>query len=87
MVTVKDSFPIAAPLDGVNTDDRVAATARLHDLFATGVLSLERFYELLEKVFAAPGHADLEAAMSALPSLVRLTPTSRRLTVSAGRRV
>ena len=80
MVTVNEGFPIAAPLDGVDEEDRVAAIARLHDLFSTGELSLERFSELLEKVFAAPGHADLEAAMSTLPPLVRLTPTSRRLT-------
>ncbi len=80
MVTVSEGFPIAASLDGVNEDDRVAAIARLHDLFSTGELSLERFSELLETVFAAPGHADLEAAMLALPPPVRLTPTSRRLT-------
>src|ERR1035441_1803041 len=79
IVTVNEGFPIAAPLDGVDEDDRVAAIARLHDLFSTGELSLERFSELLEKVFAAPGHADLEAAMLALPPLVRLTPNSRRL--------
>jgi len=43
-------------------------------------LSLERFSGVLEQVFAAPSHADLEAAMLALPPLVRLTPASRRLT-------
>jgi hypothetical protein len=80
IVTVNESFPIATPLDAVNEDDRVSAIARLHDLFSTGALSLERFSELLETVLAAPGHADLEAAMLALPPLVRLTPTSRRLT-------
>jgi hypothetical protein len=80
MVTVNESFLIAAPLDTVNEDDRVAAIARLQDLFSTGALSLERFSELLDTVFAAPGHTDLEAAMLALPPLVRLTSTSRRLT-------
>jgi len=80
MVTVNEGFPITAPLDGVDEDDRVAAIARLHDLFSTGALSFECFTEFLETVFAAPGHADLEAAMLALPPLVRLTPTSRRLT-------
>ena len=79
MVPVNEGFPIAA-LDGVNEVDRVAAIGRLHELFSTGELSLDRFSELLEKVFAAPGHADLEAAMSLLPPLVHLTPTSRRLT-------
>jgi len=80
MVPVNEGFPIAAPVDGVQEDDRVAAIARLHDLFSAGDLSLEHFSEFLEKVFSAPGHAELEAAMSALPPLVRLTPTSRRLT-------
>lgn len=80
MVTVNEGFPITAPLDGVDEEDRFAAIARLNDLFSTGALSFERFYELLETVFAASGHADLEAAMLALPPLVRLTPTSRRLT-------
>jgi len=79
MVPVNKGFPIAA-LDGVNEDDRDAAIARLHELFSTGELSLDRFSELLGKVFAAPGRADLEAAMSSLPPLVHLTPTSRRLT-------
>lgn len=80
MVTVNEGFPIPSPLRGVDEEDRVAAIARLHDLFSTGELSLERFSDLLEKVFAAPGHADLEAALSTLPPLVRLTPTWRRLT-------
>ncbi len=80
MVTVNEGFPCAVPIDGIDEDDRVAAIARLHDLFSTGKLTLEHFSELLEEVLAAPGLADLEAAMSALPPLVRLTPTSRRLT-------
>ena len=80
MVPVNEAFPIGASVVGVDEDDRVAAIARLHDLFSTGALSLERFFELLEQVFTAPNHADLEAAMLALPPLVRLTPTSRRLT-------
>jgi len=78
MVPVNESFPIAA-LDGVNEDDRVAAIARLQELFSTEELSLDRFSELLENVFTARGYADLEAAMSSLPPLVRLTPTPRRL--------
>jgi len=79
MVPVNKGFPIAA-LDGVNEDDRVAAIARLQELFSTEELSLDRFSELLENVFTARGYADLEAAMSSLPPLVRLTPTPRRLT-------
>jgi hypothetical protein len=79
MVPVNKDLPVAAPLDGADEDDRVAAIARLHDLFSAGELSLERFSGVLEQVFAAPSHADLEAAMLALPPLVRLTPASRQL--------
>ncbi len=80
IVIVNKASPKAATLHGVNEDDRVAATARLQDLFSRGVLSLERFYELLEEAFAVPSDADLEAAMSVLPPLVRLTRPSLRLT-------
>ncbi len=79
MVTVSEGLPIAGSPDGVDHDDLVAALARLHDLFSTGEVSLERFLELLEEVFAAPGHADLEAAMLTLPPPVRVTPPWRRL--------
>ncbi|HXQ28970.1 MAG TPA: DUF1707 domain-containing protein [Gemmatimonadales bacterium] len=72
--------PVSAPLDRVDEDDRDAAIARLHDLFSSGKLSLERFSGVLEQLLAAPTHADLETAMLALPPLVRLTPASRRLT-------
>lgn len=74
------AFPLSASPDGVDEGDRVAALARLQDLFSTGDLSLERFSELLETVFSAPDLAGLAAAMSTLPALVRLTPTWRRLT-------
>lgn len=80
MVPVNEDLPVAPAIDQIDEDDRVAAIARLHDLFSTGVLSLQRFSDLLEKVLAAPGHADLETAMLALPPLVRVTPASRRLT-------
>lgn len=79
MVSVNEGFPIAAPLDGVDEEHRVAAIARIQDLFSTGELSLEGFSDLLAEVLAAPGQADLEAAMLALPPLVRLTPPWRRL--------
>jgi hypothetical protein len=79
MVSVNKNRPVSAPLDGVDEDARVAAIARLHDLFSGGGLSLERFSIVLEQVFAAPSYAELEAAMLPLPPLVRLTPASRRL--------
>lgn len=74
-----ESRPGLAALDGVEEDARVAAVTRLHDLIRGGGLSLERFPAILEQVFAAASHAELEAAMSALPSLVRLTPVAQRL--------
>ena len=40
---------------------------------------MERFSASLERVLAADDQADLEMAMAALPSVVRLTPASRRL--------
>jgi hypothetical protein len=76
---VNENSPGLAPLDGVDDDARVAAVSRLHDLISGGELSLERFSGILEQVFAAASHTELEAAMLALPSLVRLTPASQRL--------
>jgi hypothetical protein len=76
---VNENSRALAPLDGVDEDARVTAVARLHDLIAAGELSLERFSASLERVFDAASHAELETAMSALPSLVRLTPASQRL--------
>jgi hypothetical protein len=63
----------------VDDGDRLAAIARLQDLVRRGGRSLERFWASLEIVLAANDQADLEAAMAAQPSLVRLTPASRRL--------
>ena len=79
MVSVDKSGSVSGPLDGVDEDARGAAITRLHDLVGGGELSLERFSGILERVFAAASHAELEAAMLALPPLVRLTPASRRL--------
>ncbi len=76
---VSENSPGLAPLDGVDEDARVAAVSRLHDLISGGGLSLEHFSGILEQVFAAASHAELEAAMLALPSLVPLTPVSQRL--------
>src|SRR3974390_281596 len=74
-----NQLPAAASPDEVDEEDLVAAIARLRDLFSAGALSHERFSGILEQVFAAPVHADLERAMLPLPPLVRLTPASRRL--------
>ena len=66
-------------MEGVDEDARVAAVARLRELFSGGGLSVERFDGLLEQVFAAASHAELAAAMLALPPVVRLTPAARLL--------
>jgi hypothetical protein len=79
MVLVFEDRPPSAPPDGVDEQDRVRAIDRLHELVRGGTLSLERFSAVLEQVLAAGGHADLEAAMLALPPVVRFTPASRRL--------
>jgi hypothetical protein len=76
---VNENSPGLAPLDGADEDARAAAVSRLHDLISGGGLSLEHFSGILEQVFAAASHAELEAAMLALPSLVRITPASQRL--------
>ena len=73
-----DENRLPAPVDPVDDADRVAAITRLRDLVGSG-LSLERFTAALEQVLAATDHAELEAAMAAMPSIVRLTPASRRL--------
>jgi len=71
--------PPSAPLDVVDEDARAAALARLGNVFSTDGLPSQRFFEVLGQIFASTNHAELETAMSALPSLVRLTPASRRL--------
>jgi hypothetical protein len=48
-------------------------------MVSRGELSLERFSAALDQVLAALSPTDLEAAMLALPPLVRLTPASHRL--------
>ena len=79
MVPMNKGLPVTTALDGVDEDYRLAAIGRLHDLFSAGELSHECFSGVLEQVFAARRHADLEIAMQALPPLVRLTPSSLRL--------
>ncbi len=79
MVSMDNSSLVSAPPGGVDEDVRVAAVTRLHDLVGSGGLSLERYSGILGEVFAAASHAELEAAMLALPPLVQITPASRRL--------
>ena len=73
-------LPVPEPAEPVEDAERLSAIARLRDLVATGELSLERFSASLDQVLAAKDQADLEDSMAALPSIVRLTPASRRLT-------
>lgn len=79
MMVMNESQPPSAPLDVVEEDARAAAVARLHDLFTKEGLSFTCFCEVLGQILTSPTHAALERTMSALPSLVRLTPVSRRL--------
>lgn len=67
------------PVDPVDEADRVAAVARLRDLVGSGELSFERFSDALDQALAATTHTELETAFTALPSLVHLSPVSRRL--------
>ena len=71
--------PPSAPLEAVDEDARAEAIVRLKGVFSNEGLSSERFSEILGKILASTNHAALELAISALPSLVRLTPASRRL--------
>lgn len=73
-----DEHLVPAPVDPIADADRVAAITRLRQLAATG-LPLESFSAALDQVLAATSQAELEAAMGAMPSIVRLTPASRRL--------
>jgi hypothetical protein len=63
----------------ISDSDRVAVIARLHDLVASGDLDLERFSASLEQVLAAESETELETAVVGLPSVVRLTPSWRKL--------
>jgi hypothetical protein len=65
--------------DGTDSEDRAAAIARLHDVFADGGISFVHFTVVLDRILAAPDHADLEVAMVTLPPLVAMTPAWRRL--------
>jgi Domain of unknown function (DUF1707) len=76
---VVEQYPVPVSPEPVDDTERLAAVARLHDLVGNGSLTLERFSTSLEQVLAANDQADLEMAMAAVPSPVRLTPASRRL--------
>jgi hypothetical protein len=76
---VTKALPFAALPGGIDEDAREAALGRLRDLYSAGELSHTCFSAVLEQLFAARGHVDLESAMHALPPLVRLTPSARRL--------
>jgi hypothetical protein len=79
LLPVTAAPPVIAPSDRVDEEVRVAAIGRLRDLFSGGEVSYACFSSVLEQLFAAGGHVDLESAMQALPPLVRLTPSARRL--------
>jgi Domain of unknown function (DUF1707) len=80
MVPMFEDLLVSQRPDRIDEEDRVVALDRLHELVSGGNLSLEHFSAVLELVLAADNHADLEAAMSAVPPPVRPTPASRRLT-------
>jgi hypothetical protein len=63
----------------ISDSDRVAVIARLHDLVANGDLGMEQFTASLEQVLAADSETELETAVAGLPSIVRLTPSWRKL--------
>lgn len=69
----------ASSPDPISDSDRVAAITRLHDLVGDGDLAPNQFSASLELVLAAESQAELEAAMAGFPSIVRLTPLSRKL--------
>ena len=71
--------PDTPSLEPISDRDRVAVIARLHDLVANGDVGLEQFSASLEQVLAADSENELEAAVAGLPSIVRLTPSWRKL--------
>ena len=73
------NVPAGGTAEVVDDADRVLATARLQQLVARGELSLERFSQAVGEVLAAGNQAELEAAMTGMPPVVRLTPSARRL--------
>ncbi len=79
MVRALENSPAAAHADAIDAAARDAALERAHELVGNGAITLERFAEVVERVLDAERHAELESAMSSLPSPVRVTPASRRL--------
>ena len=76
---MSQSLPDRPSAEAISDSDRVAAIARLHELVGTGDLAIEEFSTSLEQVLAADSQSALEGAVGSLPSIVRLTPASRRL--------
>jgi hypothetical protein len=74
-----DLTPDTPSPEPISDSDRVAVIARLHELVANGDFSMEQFSASLEQVLAADTETELEAAVSGFPSIVRLTPSWRRL--------
>lgn len=70
---------LPVPADSLNGADRDAAVSRLRDLFGAGELSYERFSTAIDQSLAATTHEELEAALVGIPSLVRLSPATQRL--------
>jgi len=85
MAPMNEVLPVSAapavtvPSDRVDEEARDAAVGRLRDLFSEGEVSYVCFSGVLEQLFTARQHDDLESAMQALPPLVRLTRAARRL--------
>lgn len=69
----------APAADPIADADRKAALQRLHDLVAAGEVSVDHFTSAVELVLTAQRYAELEAVMTSMPPLVRVTPAARRL--------
>jgi hypothetical protein len=77
---VAEALADTPPSEPVADGDRAAAIARLHELVRNGELGLDQFATSLELVLAADSQPALEGATRRLPPVVRVTPSSRRLT-------
>jgi hypothetical protein len=58
---------------------KTAAVDHLAVLVQSDLIELDVFEALVERVLATSGTAELEAVLSALPSVVAITPSDRRL--------
>ncbi len=80
MADMDEDRPPPPNADQIDESARTAAITRLQDLYGDGTLPFEQFSAALDGVMAASSHSEMEAAMGPAPSLVRRTPSSRRLT-------